>query len=325
MDRSEGMLAGGGGKSKGQSATARPEQFADYLAHLERRGLSPATLALYGECLRTFGRFLSEVGKPATAMTFPELMTFHVWLNKEHKRNGGSFSAAYRSTHVTAVKGLYRWLYAEGAIATDPGRRLRLPRLGRQISRNVLSFQETRRLLATPGHTTQGMRDRIVLRLLALSGPRVSELAGLDVGDVVMSGRELTIRKGKGAKDRLIFFDRWTARYLARYLAHCRPKLVEPGEKALLVDDSRLRLRPHQLRRIVRQHARRAGIARPITCHSLRHTFCTNLLRAGANLKSIAELAGHASMDTTAKYTRVDISDLASVYRSAHPLAGRRA
>ena len=81
-------------------------------------------------------------------------------------------------------------------------------------------------------------------------------------------------------------------------------------------------MRPFQLRAIVKRSLRRAGITKAITPHSLRHSFCTNLLRAGLNLKAIAELAGHVSLETTAKYTRVEISDLSAAYRAAHPLAG---
>jgi integrase/recombinase XerD len=142
------------------------------------------------------------------------------------------------------------------------------------------------------------------------------------VDDVSLPGRELVIRGGKGGKDRLTFFDKGTRQQLARYLVKSRPFLARKEETALIVNDHGRRLQDEQLGRLVRTHAERAGIGRPVTPLTLRHSFCTNLLRHGANLKVIAELAGHGSLNTTAGYTRVDIGELSAVYRSAHPRSG---
>jgi len=298
-----------------------PDDLAAHVQHLVRRELSPRTIETYSECLRAFARFLTEIAKPPREVCPKDLMDFQVWLTRRQKRTGGPFSVAYRSTHITVVRGLYRWLHAEGLLPEDPARKLKLPRMGHRLSRDVLNAEEIRSLIAQPDGSPNGLRDRVVLRLLALSGPRASELANLNPDDITLSAREMLIRRGKGAKDRLGFFDAGTARHLARYMKEARPLLAAPGEDALLVGRTGRRIRPFQLRAIVKKYARAAGITKPITCHSLRHSFCTNLLRAGLNLKAIAELAGHVSLETTAKYTRVEIGDLATAYRAAHPLA----
>lgn len=303
-----------------------PAEIAAYMKHLVRRELSPRTIETYGECLRAFVRFLAESGKESPSrVSASELMNFQVWLTQVRKRCGGQFSATYRSTHITVVRGLYRWLQAEGLVGQDPARRLKLPRIGHRLSRNVLSAREIRALIGQPDASSKGLRDRIALRLLALSGLRASELANLDVDDVTLPARELLVRRGKGAKDRLTLFDRGTARELRAYFRSARPQLAVGGENALLINRHGRRMKLFQLRAVVRKHVRDAGIDKAITCHSLRHTFCTNLLRAGVNLKAIAELAGHVSLETTARYTRVEIGDLTAAYRAAHPLAKVRA
>jgi len=142
------------------------------------------------------------------------------------------------------------------------------------------------------------------------------------VSDISLPDREMLIRHGKGNKDRMTFFDQGTAQHLADYLLRSRPLLTDSRQGALILDRRGRRTRPSQLRYIVCRHALGARIDKPVTPHSLRHSFCTNMLRAGVNLTAIAELVGHASLETTAKYTRVDIADLSAIYRISHPLAG---
>ncbi len=158
-----------------------------------------------------------------------------------------------------------------------------------------------------------------MLRLFVFSGPRVRELAGVNVEDISLGERELVIRKGKGRRERIAFFDRDTQDVLGRYLARVRPRLVRGGEAALLVGKKGRRMPPYKLRRLVKTYG--AKIGRSITPHSLRRTFCTLMLRVGVNLKAIAEMAGHERISTTARYTNVDVAELARVYGSTHPRA----
>jgi integrase/recombinase XerD len=310
--------------------TARPIQgrnhwgvFASYAKHLGRRNLSPRTLEMYAECLRAFGRYLEEHGGQNPLRASAEtLADFQVWLSQEESRWGRRFSLAYRATHITVVRMFYLWLHRERRILVNPAEEIRPPKLPKQLPRDVLNAEEVRALIEQPNDSLRGLRDRVALRLMVLSGPRVNELVDLDVDDVSLEAREVLIRLGKGRKDRLTFMDRGTREHLARYLAESRPFLAKDGEQALLVSNRGRRMSAFLLRGLVRQHARAAGLARRLGCHSLRRSFCTNLLRHGANLKAIAELVGHAYLGTTARYTRVEIGELTAVYRSAHPRCG---
>jgi len=207
---------------------------------------------------------------------------------------------------------------------SNPASRLRVPKVPKQLKGDALSADELAVMLKVPDDSPRGIRDCAVLRLLAFSGPRTRELVGVDVDDLALRDRELVIRKGKGRKERLTFFDRATQSHLARYLVHGRPHIAMAGEPALLVNDFGWRVSPFVLCRIVARHAKAAGIARRLTCISMRRTFCSLLLSGGANLKAIAELAGHENLDTTTRYARLTIGELKRIYHFAHPRSGRR-
>jgi site-specific recombinase XerD len=293
----------------------RHPAFRSYCKHLRRRSLSDRTVETYGDCLLTFARWLEEqgIGSPLH-VTANDLEAFRIWLVTEYERR---VSPTRQSTYIAVLRAFYRFLAAEQMILADPARALRYPKLKKRIHRDVLTPRELKRILACPDNTPRGLRDRVALRLLALSGPRVSELAGIDVEDVSLKDRELVIRKGKGSKQRLAFFDRDTQAHLARYLMQARPRLATDGERALVVDNKGRRADVLFLRRMVKGYG--TVVRKAISPHSFRRTFCTLMLKAGANLKVISELAGHALLSTTARYTKVDIAELAQVYRDAHP------
>jgi len=146
-----------------------------------------------------------------------------------------------------------------------------------------------------------------------------AERQAAEINALLCYGMGSSFGFSKGAKDRLVFFDPRTRSEIEKYLKFARRRLARPEERALVVGDDGRRMDRHSIRAIVKKHAGLAGIDKPIAAHSLRRTFCTLLLRAGANLKVIAELAGHASLKTTVRYTKVEISELSAVYRATHP------
>jgi site-specific recombinase XerD len=297
----------------------RHAAFSSYCRHLRRRDLSPRSIETYADCLHTFAHWLDthRDGNPLSA-TFNDLEAFRLWLVTEHDRK---VSVGRQSTYVAVLRAFYRYLHAEMLVLTDPAKALQYPRLERRIHRDILTPAELRDVMSRPADTPRGLRDRVTLRLFALSGPRARELTMVDVEDVFLKDREMLVRKGKGARQRIAFFDRDTQSHLARYLASARPRLARDDERALLVDNKGKRATSAFLRDIVKYYGRR--IRRNITPHSFRRTFCTLMLRAGANLKVIAELAGHELLSTTARYTKVDISELSAIYQAAHPRASR--
>ncbi len=311
-------------RKKLNSKSARPVQgkvdrrFPSYSRHLQRRNLSPRTVETYGECLRTFWRWLEEQGiRDPRHVVETDLAIWPVWLARQCRRDGRRFSAAHRAKHIAVIRSFYRFLDTERKVISNPAIGLKYPKVLRRINREVLDGPGLARLLSLGGEGRAGLRDSAAVRLLAVTGLRSSELVGLSTSDVNVQARELVVRKGKGGKDRLAFFDRATRRVLEDYVENARPGMVATDEEAFIVNDHGRRMQPFQLRLIVRRRGKRAGLV--ITPHCLRHTFCTLMLKAGANLKAIAELAGHVRLSTTARYTRVDIHELSAVYSRSHP------
>jgi integrase/recombinase XerC len=265
--------------------------------------------------LGVFRRWLEEAGVGSPRHVTPgDLCSFQVWLARDYERRLSPGRQAY---YAAVLRSFYRHLSGERLVLADPAKTLRGPKLPRRIHRDVLTPRELLSLVERPDGSVLGLRDGAALRVLAFSGLRASELVGLDCEDVNLNDREIVVRGGKGAKDRLVFFDIGTRTHLARYLEAARPALAGPEESALVVDDPGRRMSVHRLRDLVKRHA--SGMPKAVTPHSLRRTFCTLMLKAGANLKVIAELAGHARLSTTARYTKVDIAELSAVYRAAHP------
>lgn len=292
--------------------------FASYVEHLGRRSFSRRSMETYSECLRTLARWMDESGvADVCRVTEAQLQGFQVWMNGERRRGGGSFSLAHQAKHIAVVRGLFGFLEAEGRVFANPAARLKYPKVPRRINREVLDTSDLRGLLSLAGEGFSDLRDAVAVRIMALSGLRISELIALDVSDVNLQAREIVVRGGKGNKDRMTFFDHGTQELLGEYLKRGRRKLARRSVASLVVTDAGERTKPHQVRALVRARGERLGVK--LTPHCLRHTFCTLMLRHGANLKVIAELVGHARLSTTARYTRVDIRELARVYRSAHP------
>jgi site-specific recombinase XerD len=299
--------------------------FSSYIEHLGRRGAPVRTVETYGDCLRRFGGWMMGIGeRDPRRLTARQIDGFQLWLAEEISERGRNFSVSYQCTHVAVVRAFYDFMAVERMVLGNSAKGLQFPRQRKKLQRDVLTAGELKQLLAAPDETAQGLRDRAALSLLAMSGPRSSELRGLDLDDVDLESREITIRHGKGGKDRIGFFDLRSREHLARYLLQGRPQLAKSEERAFLVANDGRRLQRQHLLLMVIAQVKRAGIRKHLSCHSLRHTFCTLMLKAGMSLKIIAELAGHNTLATTAKYTRLDIQELTAVYRRAHPLCGGR-
>jgi len=216
------------------------------------------------------------------------------------------------------------WAHRTGRIATDPGALLGTPKAHRTLP-PALRVDEARALLeAAAVHADDGSpvgaRDVAILELLYATGIRVSELCGLDVADVDR-GRRVVRVFGKGAKERAVPYGLPAEKAIDAWLRHGRPELVRAtGEPALLVGARGARLQPTAARRIVAAAAHAAGL--PHTSpHGLRHSAATHLLEGGADLRSVQELLGHASLSSTQIYTHVSIERLRQAFDQAHPRA----
>ncbi|MFC4996729.1 tyrosine recombinase XerC [Dactylosporangium cerinum] len=240
------------------------------------------------------------------------------WLARRRAAGAARTSLA---RHAAAARTFTAWGHREGLLAADPGQRLASPKAHRDLP-TVLRADQAESLVTAPAGRDDavGLRDRLVLELLYATGIRVSELCGLDVGDVDRMRRVVRVI-GKGDKERAVPYGLPAEQALTEWLRHGRPALATRASGvALLLGARGGRLQPTAARRLVDGHARAAGL--PHTSpHDLRHSAATHLLEGGADLRSVQELLGHASLASTQIYTHVSIERLRSAYDQAHPRA----
>ncbi|HEY8393286.1 MAG TPA: site-specific tyrosine recombinase XerD [Thermaerobacter sp.] len=291
------------------------QEFIDYLR--VERGLASNTLASYGRDLAHFAAFLRDRGLPLAAVDRPLLMAYLHELHRSGRR------AATRARRLAALRGFFRYLHEEGYLPADPTEGLASPRLERRLPR-VLSVAEVTRLLNGPDASRpEGLRDRAMLELLYATGMRVSELVGLDLDDVHLDHGYARCR-GKGGKERVVPVGVPALRAVRDYLLRGRPRLVRRlGERALFLNRRGGRISRQAVWKLLKTYARAAGIGRPVTPHTLRHSFATHLLAHGADLRSVQELLGHADVTTTQIYTHLTRRHLLETYMQAHPRARR--
>lgn len=253
------------------------------------------------------------------------------FLDELHARGNGRASAARR---LAALRTFARYLVRESLLHEDPTQLVGSPRTEHTLPAH-LELDQMDRVLAVPDASTPaGRRDRAILELFYASGLRLSELVGLDLEDVNVPGRMVRVR-GKGGKERLVPFNTSTGTALRAMLEDARQLPAAPlsrraGRTAtahtrvrqpLFLNLRGGRLTTRSVDRIVRHAARQAGVPGTISPHALRHTFATHLLQAGADLRAIQELLGHAKLSTTQRYTHLDLGRVMEVYRSSHPRA----
>jgi site-specific recombinase XerD len=226
---------------------------------------------------------------------------------------------------VATLKGFFAFLERQGLILRNPALVLDLPRV-RRLPRAVLSEREAARLVDAPDATTiLGRRDHAILELLYGTGIRAGECERLDLTDLDLEAGTLLIRDGKGKKDRIVPLTVCTAAALGLHLRESRPALVRRASPAaLFLARGGRRLQLQSIEKLVRVHAAAAGIEQRVTPHALRHACATHLLRGGADVRHVQALLGHSSLNTTARYTRVEVSDLRAVLERAHPREKRK-
>jgi integrase/recombinase XerC len=304
--------------------------FLEFLRY--NRNVSPHTLRAYETDLGQFVASLAaRVGARPSDVRVAAFDTDGVrgFLAELHDRGNSRASAGRR---LAALRSFARYLVREELLASDPTALVGAPRSSHPLPA-YLASDDVDRLLAAPDvSTVAGRRDRAVLELFYASGLRLSELVDLDLDAVNLSSRMARV-SGKGGKERLVPFNTATAGALRAMMADRRGlESAGPGSTARIDRHRRRRhalflnlrggrLSTRSVDRIVRRYVREAAIAKGISPHALRHTFATHLLQAGADLRTIQELLGHARLGTTQRYTHLDITRLMDVYRKTHPKA----
>nr|WP_109474794.1 tyrosine recombinase XerC [Ornithinimicrobium cavernae] len=284
------------------------------------RNRSEHTVRAYLGDITAMSRSLRDAGVVDLAdITLADLRT---WLGSLSEEGAASSTIARRSA---AVRTFLRWATQTGHIPSDPSLRLGAPRKGRHLP-GVLKKGEAADLMelaavAADDDDPVHLRNRAVLELLYASGMRVGELTGLDVDDLDLPGHVARVL-GKGAKERTVPFGAPAAEALHAWLAHGRPRLVtvESGP-ALFLGRRGRRVDQRQVRTVVHDLLAHLPEAADLGPHGLRHSAATHLLEGGADLRTVQEMLGHASLATTQIYTHVSVDRLRAAYRQAHPRA----
>lgn len=305
------------------------EQIQGYLDHLTiERGVAANTLSSYRRDLRRYAEHLTGRGiADLRAVGETDVSDFLIALRKGDPDNGiTALSAVSAARTLVAVRGLHRFLTAEGVVEVDVARAVKPPTPTRRLPKS-LTLDEVVSLLEAAGGERESdgpltLRNRALLEVLYSTGARISEAVGLDIDDVDTQSRSVLLR-GKGGKQRLVPIGRPAVSALDTYLVRGRPDLARRGKgtPGIFLNARGGRLSRQSAWQVLQDAAEAAGIASAVSPHTMRHSFATHLLDGGADVRVVQELLGHASVTTTQIYTLVTVSALREVWAGAHPRA----
>lgn len=308
----------------------------DYLDHLAvERGLAANSMQAYRRDLIRYEQFLVSRGtSDIVDVSDADLLAFAAALRIGDDAHASLAEASVARMLVT-VRGLHRFAMREGHVGVDVSQDIRPPTPGKRLPK-ALDVEEVAALLeaADFDQTPLSLRDRALLELLYATGARISEAVSLDLDDFDRDPRDYgaadtatrigSVRlRGKGGKERVVPVGRQAIEAIDRYVVRARPALASAGRgsPALLVNARGGRLSRQSAWTVLRTSAEKAGIRRDVSPHTLRHSFATHLLDGGADIRTVQELLGHASVATTQVYTLVTVERLREVYAGAHPRA----
>ncbi|HWN72407.1 MAG TPA: tyrosine recombinase XerC [Solirubrobacterales bacterium] len=291
------------------------EALASYDRDLNARGSAERTRRAYGVDLGGFAEWAGEQGLGPIDIRHRDVRRYGAGLS-----NAGAAPATV-ARKLAAIRGLYGYLVRTERAGSNPAELVSSPKRSEKLP-TVLTTEQMRSLLERiPARTPLELRDRAMLELAYSCGLRCEEIVNLDVGALDFETEQLRVL-GKGSKERLLPVGEPAQRALRRYLDKGRHALVaDPREQALFLSKSGRRLSNSDITRRLGLWTREAALAAGVSPHALRHSFATHLLEGGADLRTIQELLGHASISTTQIYTRVDAARLRDTYAASHPRA----
>lgn len=305
------------------------ERFLTYLGDVQN--YSSNTVSAYRTDLESFGAWMRRRGSNPLAAGHRELRRYLAALDEE------AYARSTVNRRLSAVRSFYGWLVREGVVETNAAAAVASPKQGRRLP-NTLTPEEMDRLLAVPDvRTPDGLRDRALLELLYASGAREGEVSALDLGDVDAASGCVRLF-GKGSKERVVPLHETAVKVVGAYVAAARPRLLarcpqgssdegrarrEDAERALFLNTRGWRMSEGSIKQRFAKIVTQARVGHGATPHTVRHTFATQLLEGGADLRSVQEMLGHESLSTTQVYTHLTSERLREVARQAHPRAGR--
>jgi integrase/recombinase XerD len=297
----------------------------EYLLWMQVHNYAKTTIANRLCYLRYLSRFLAERGIDVSGeVTLEDLLAYQHALFSHRKGNGLPLTVATQVQRLVPVSHFFSWMRRSGHLAVNPAVDMSMPRPDRRLPEATLSAIEMAAVLSAPLVSKPlGLRDRAVLEVFYSCGLRRNELIQLACRDVDYSRGTVFVRCGKGAKDRYVPIGERALFWLRLYSELVRPHFVsERFPIHLFLSSAGTPLCPDWVSRSVRHYIARAGIQKRGSCHLLRHTVATLMLEGGADIRYVAEMLGHARLETTQRYTRVSIDRLRTVHASTHPAAG---
>jgi len=287
----------------------------DFLSYLEFEcGLSPNTIRAYAADLKSFVASVSALNLNCPDDIRAEHVVEHMLAQKSRGLSVNSISR-----QLVAIRMLFRFLVLEGRAQSDVTSILDSPKLWRRLP-DVLDIVDVEKLLkAAAGKSELELRDRALLETLYATGARVSEVSGMTLDDINYEYSFARCR-GKGDKERLVPLGEKAVTAIKEYMHGARPKLATHSSPPnLFLSRNGNPLDRRNIWRLVKKYALKAGIAKNVTPHTLRHSFATHMLQRGADLRAIQEMLGHASIVTTQIYTHVDKGRLKAIHKKYHP------
>ena len=291
------------------------------------RGLAPNSLAAYRRDLRRYVGYLRRRGETDPAAVDEAVVAAYVEELKQARTDDGlrRYKESSIARALAAVRSFHRFCVEEGLLVSDPSEEIGGPRVPQGIPKALSEAEVVALLDAVPGDGPRPRRDRAILETLYAGGLRISELVGLDLGDVDLYDGQVRVL-GKGNKERVVPLGRTAREALGDYLTTGRPELERPPratERGLFLNARGGRLTRQGAWLIVRAAGDRAGLGGRLFPHVLRHSCATHMLDHGADIRVVQELLGHASLSTTQVYTMVSPERLRAAYDAAHPRARR--
>ena len=288
------------------------EEIDAYLQHLTViRGLAEKTVEAYGSDLLFFKDFLTDLNGSIDKIDEQALFLYLVHLRRKGLKNTSL------ARNLSSLRGFFDYLVQERILQASPAALLDSPKLTRKLP-EVLSREEVLALLDRPAKAERlGFRDRTMLELLYACGLRVSELVSMSVSDFDPQAGLLRVM-GKGSKERYVPLHESAVGFVLDYLRHWRP-LLGPKNDTVFLNRSGLGLSRQGVWKLIRRYALEAGIVRPVSPHTLRHSFATHLLEGGADLRTVQILLGHSDIMATEIYTHVQSARMVALHRKFHP------
>ena len=288
------------------------DQYINYL--LVEKGLAEKTLASYSSDILRHIQFLNDSGITDLKDTGTHnILQYLISLRKQ------GLGAGSRARHLVSLRGFYKFLHQEKFLDHNPAKVVDLPKRSLKLP-DVLSEQEIKRLLDTPDMKTPlGMRDAAMIELIYAAGLRVSELISLKLQNVNLEGCFVRVF-GKGSKERVVPFGMFAKEKIDVYSKNARPLLLKERTSAyLFVNRAAKPMTRQGFWKLLKRYTQRAGIAKNITPHTLRHSFATHLLEGGADLRAVQVMLGHVDIATTQIYTHIAQSHLKEMHKKFHP------